>query len=195
MNIRPGTSIPFLSTLFLALVAAAPLGQAGPGPQARPDEAASPAGGLIAAVRDATRRFKDVRVALAEGYQLHFGCVSDDDEGAMGLHLVNGALVNDGILDPARPEILLYEPVPGGGMALTGADYLVIAETWDARNAGPPILMGQLFHLFESPNRFGLPTFYTLHVWAWKSNPRGNFTNWNPEVSCDAFTQDASMTH
>lgn len=33
--------------------------------------------------------------------------------------------------------------------------------------------MGQLFHLFESPNRFGLPAFYTLHVWAWKLNSNG----------------------
>jgi hypothetical protein len=47
--------------------------------------------------------------------------------------------------------------------------------------------MGQAFHLFESPNRFALPAFYTLHVWAWKENPNGTFTNWNPNVSCDAF--------
>ena len=33
-------------------------------------------------------------------------------------------------------------------------------------------MMGQLFHLFEAPNRFGLPAFYTLHVWAWKDNPQ-----------------------
>ena len=39
----------------------------------------------------------------------------------------------------------------------------------------PPQLMGQLFHLFEAPNRFGLPAFYTLHVWAWKENPTGTF--------------------
>ena len=47
--------------------------------------------------------------------------------------------------------------------------------------------MGQLLHLFESPNRFGLPAFYTLHVWAWKHNPNGTFVNWHPNVSCDAF--------
>jgi hypothetical protein len=52
---------------------------------------------------------------------------------------------------------------------------------------GPPELMGQLFHLFESPNRFGLPAFYTLHVWAWKENPNGTFVNWNQNVSCDAY--------
>jgi hypothetical protein len=50
-----------------------------------------------------------------------------------------------------------------------------------------PQLMGQLFHLFDSPNRFGLPAFYTLHVWAWKENPAGTFVNWHTNVSCDAF--------
>ena len=44
--------------------------------------------------------------------------------------------------------------------------------------------MGQLFHYFEAPNRFGLKAFYTLHVWAWKDNPNGAFVNWNPDVSC-----------
>ena len=53
--------------------------------------------------------------------------------------------------------------------------------------------MGQLFHFFESPNRFGLPPFYTLHVWAWKDNPNGTFTNWNPDVSCDAFNPERSL--
>jgi hypothetical protein len=47
--------------------------------------------------------------------------------------------------------------------------------------------MGQLFHLFPSPNRFGLPAFYTLHVWAWKDNPKGAFVNWHPNVSCASF--------
>jgi hypothetical protein len=73
------------------------------------------------------------------------------------------------------------------GWDALGADYLLIADAWNAKHPGPPELMGQFFHLFESPNRFGLPAFYTLHVWAWKDNPNGTFTNWNPDVSCDAF--------
>ena len=68
-----------------------------------------------------------------------------------------------------------------------GADYLVFAKEWDKKKVGPPQLMGQLFHYFESPNRFGLPAFYTLHVWAWKENPNGAFVNWHPNVSCQAF--------
>ena len=63
----------------------------------------------------------------------------------------------------------------------------MLADAWNAKHAGPPQLMGQLFHLFDSPNRFGLPAFYTLHVWAWKENPNGAFVNWNPNVSCEAF--------
>ena len=38
-----------------------------------------------------------------------------------------------------------------------------------------------------APNRFGLPRFYTLHVWAWKENPQGAFVNWHPNVSCDTY--------
>ncbi len=148
---------------------------------------ASNAGALIKTVRDSTERFKDVNVAKLEGYVLQFGCVSGADSGAMGLHYVNGDLVNSGILDATRPQIVIYEPMPDGSLKLIGADYLVIAETWNKTHKEPPELMGQLFHLFDAPNRFGLPPFYTLHVWAWKDNPNGAFVNWHPHVSCDSF--------
>jgi len=145
---------------------------------------------LVQAVRDATDRFRDVRSVAGpgDGYELQFGCVSGGDFGAMGLHYVNGSLVGDGEIDVNKPEIILFEPTPDGGIKITGVDYLVMKADWDAKHSGPPQLMGQLFHLFDSPNRFGLPPFYTLHVWAWKNNPNGTFVNWNPNVSCDAFT-------
>ena len=144
---------------------------------------------LVQAVREATERFKDVAAAENEDYHLLFGCVTDDDKGAMGLHWVNLPLVFDGgELDPTRPEIILYEPLPSGRIRITGADFLVIAKDWDDAHPGnPPQLMGQLFHRFESPNRFGLPAFYTLHVWAWKESPSGTFVNWHDNVSCDGF--------
>ena len=144
-------------------------------------------GALVAKVRESNERFKDVAVAEAEGYALQFGCVSGDDFGAMGLHYVNGDLVNSGVLDPTRPQIVIYEPTPDGGRRLIGVDFLVIADAWNATHSGAPELMGQFFHLFTSPNRFGLPTFYTLHVWAWKENPKGAFVNWHPNVSCTAY--------
>ena len=150
-------------------------------------ENADDASTLLKVVRDATDRFQNVAVAQAAGYALQFGCVTGDESGAMGLHYVNGDLVNSGTLDPTRPQIVIYEPVAGGGLRLIGADFLVLADAWNATHSGPPQLMGQLFHLFPSPNRFGLPAFYTLHVWAWKDNPNGAFVNWHPNVSCQSF--------
>jgi hypothetical protein len=144
---------------------------------------------LVRIVREATERFKDPAVADGEGYKLAFGCVSGPDYGAMGLHFVNMDIVGDPALDPGRPEIVLYEPLPDGRLRLTGADYLVLASAWDALHPGePPEIMGQLLQLFEAPNRFGLPPFYTLHVWAWKENPTGTFVNWHAKVSCDSFS-------
>src|SRR4051794_24084025 len=143
---------------------------------------------LVQVVRDATERFKNVSAAIAEGYHLQFGCVSGSDSGAMGLHYVNGDLVAKGILDPTRPQIIIYEAMPDGSKKLIGADFLVIADSWNATHSGTPELMGQLFHLFDAPNRFGLPAFYTLHVWAWKDNPNGAFVNWHPQVSCESFS-------
>jgi hypothetical protein len=155
---------------------------------AQPQQLTPAQGALLKIVRDNTERFKDVSVAEAEGYSPLFGCVSGPDAGAMGLHFVNMKLVGLGVIDATRPQIVIYEPMPDGHLQLIGADFLVIASDWDKAHPGqPPQLMGQLFHYFESPNRFGLPAFYTLHVWAWKENPNGAFVNWHPNVSCQAF--------
>lgn len=143
---------------------------------------------LVKAVRDATRRFQDPAQAIAEGYLPTFGCVTDTSAGVMGVHFINMSLVMDPQLDIAHPEIVVYEPLGGGRYRLVAADYLVDQATWDAANPGPPELLGQLFHLFPAPNRFRLNAFYTLHVWAWQDNPRGTFANWNPTVSCDAYS-------
>jgi hypothetical protein len=156
---------------------------------AQPQQLTPAQGALLKIVRDNTERFKDVAVAEAEGYSLLFGCVSGPDAGAMGLHYVNLKLVGAGVVDATRPQIVIYEPMPDGHLQLIGADFLLIASDWDKVHPGQgaPQLMGQLYHYFESPNRFGLPAFYTLHVWAWKENPNGAFVNWHPNVSCQAF--------
>ena len=188
MNVKRFATMWTVTALgVLALTNASPVQAQQEHSHAAMAEARGDAGALVKVVRQATERFKDVAVAEAEGYALQFGCVTGSDSGAMGLHYVNGPLVMDGELDPMRPEIILYEPTPSGGVRLIGADYLVLADAWNAKNAGPPQLMGQLFHFFEAPNRFGLPPFYTLHVWAWKESPTGTFVNWHSNVSCDAF--------
>jgi hypothetical protein len=186
------------STIALALMSAGPfpaLAQDGhshmPTSQTNeltPDQKIK-ASALLRKVRESTERFQNVEVAEADGYELQFGCVSGDSAGAMGLHYINGNLINKGAVDVKHPQIVIYEPTTEGHLRLIGADYLVFAEGWDKKHPGvPPELMGQLFHLFDAPNRFGLPAFYSLHVWAWKDNPNGAFVNWHPNVSCEPFT-------
>jgi len=179
-----------IALILLSVCSSSALAQDGHSHTMTPQQTAgqdSQAAALIQAVRQATERFKDVTVAEKEGYALGFGCVSGDDYGAMGLHYINGDILNGGEVDVNRPQIVIYEPQPTGEPRLIGADYLVFAKEWDKKKIGPPQLMGQLFHYFESPNRFGLPAFYTLHVWAWKDNPNGAFVNWHPNVSCKSF--------
>lgn len=139
---------------------------------------------LVQIVREAADPFKDVAEAEAAGYGMFLGCVSGPLEGAMGFHYPNPSLVGDGILDATRPEILVYE-VKNGKHNLVAVEFLVLAEAWDANNDSPPVLEGQLFHYNGSPNRYGLPAFYELHVWAWKNNPNGVFADWNPNVTCE----------
>lgn len=150
------------------------------------------AGTLVGTVRQATAVFGDVAEAHSAGYGLFHGCVAGPQGGAMGVHLVNGDLVGDGQLDAARPEALLYEE-KNGQMRLVAVEFVVIAEAWHAANEAPPVLMGQLFNYVGAPNRYGIPAFYELHVWAWKHNPSGLFADWNPTVSCAEFAGGAGM--
>lgn len=162
---------------------------------AEPVESHTTAGNtLVDEVRRSTSAFQDIAAAQKAGYALFHGCVNGPQSGAMGVHFVNGDLVGDGKVDAAKPEALMYE-MKGGRMQLTGVEYVVIAEAWDKANKTPPMLKGQLFTYNTSPNRYGIPAHYALHVWAWKPNPSGTYADWNPRVSCDGYTgDDAEMS-
>jgi len=139
---------------------------------------------LVQAVREATAQYIDVNNATAVGYGPFLGCVSGPDHGAMGIHYVNGALVGDGEIDASHPEALIYEP-RNGELRLVGVEFIVDAATWLQNHGAPPVLEGQTFLLVTSPNRYNLPPFFELHVWAWRDNPQGSFVDWNNKVTCD----------
>lgn len=132
---------------------------------------------LADAVRAANGRFVDVEVTKAEGYA-PIPCVSGVDGGSMGIHFVSKKAIEDEVIDIARPEAVMYEPQADGTMALVAVEYIT--------TKGPANLGGHLFSFTNAPNRYGLPPFYELHVWAWRHNPTGAFSDMNPEVSCDA---------
>jgi len=180
------------TTLCLITAGTQPL-SAAPGQHDQHDEHAPP--GLIATVRDATDHYRDVRAAMNAGYASLGSCVTGPERGAMGVHFANGELLQDDSVDARKPELLVYEPV-GKRLRLVAVEFIVIAEAWDSSHPDgePPVLMGQHFQFVPAPNRYRLPAFYELHVWAWRDNPFGTFVDWNPTVSCDEFDPDHS-TH
>lgn len=146
-----------------------------------------PASGvLIEEVRAATERYKDINAALADGFVQGTPCVSGPDFGAMGVHFVRPDRINKGTLAADQPSALIYEPMASGAQRLVGVEFIVIAAPWDSAHPGiTPALEGNLLNLVSAPNRFGLPAFYELHVWAWEHNPNGSFADWNTRVICD----------
>ncbi|WP_445682153.1 hypothetical protein [Radicibacter daui] len=133
------------------------------------------AGPFVDRVHTVAGRLGDVHVALAEGYTA-LPCASGMEGGSMGIHYVNQAYLADDTLDLSRPEAVMYEPQPDGSLQLVGAEYITFK--------GPANLGGHLFNFVTAPNRYGLDPYYELHVWAWRTNPRGPFADMNPDVSC-----------
>lgn len=147
---------------------------------------------IVSMVREATAQYRDVEAAMAAGY-VAGPCVSGPNGGAMGIHYANFDLVLDPALDVTRPEVLVYEPLPGGRLRLVGVEFLALDDGDPA--TGSPVLEGHLLNYAGAPNRYGLPAAHQLHVWAWKRNPSGTFADWNPNVSCDAFDGAGAMPH
>ena len=151
---------------------------------------------LVEIVRNATEQYQDV--ANATGYAPVLGCVSGPDHGAMGIHYVNTSLINgetllsNGQVDATKPQALIYEPQSNGELKLVGVEFIILASALPP-NAAPEV-EGHLMQYIDgpstlrpkaTPNRYGLPAFFELHVWAWQDNPQGSFVDWNNHVTCD----------
>jgi hypothetical protein len=160
----------------------------------------------LAAVRAATAAFHDVERAIEAGYATPIGGHCDEiSSGAMGVHSGNPSLVQNQALDPERPEVLRYLPQDGGGVRLTGVEYVQpvllrnpntgVVAPWLPQTPWPanyvvvtptPQLFGQTFQGPMPGHVPGMPWHWDLHVWVWANNPSGMFAQWNPALSCPA---------
>jgi len=141
---------------------------------------------LVEKVRTATRRYLDINAALAEGWVQATPCVSSPTSGAMGVHFIKPERLHDGELKADEPEMLIYEPLPDAKFRLVGVEYVVLASEWFAKHAAgvAQSVDGHLANFVSDPNRYALPAFYEMHVWAWEDNPAGSFADFNARVSC-----------
>jgi hypothetical protein len=172
-NMKKLSRLTMLLAGLLALTTFAPAQQKTQ-PQGQRDQSK-----LVEIVRGATQQYQDVSNAV--GYSPALGCVSGSDHGAMGIHYVNGSLLN-GPIDPTHPQALIYEPQSNGELKLVGVEFIILASALPP-NAAPQV-EGHLMLFVDGPNRYGLPPFFELHVWAWRDNPQGPFVDWNDHVSC-----------
>lgn len=143
----------------------------------------------VRALRHATKAFHNLNSAQKAGYGFFtdakgIACIDMPGMGGMGVHFVNGAFVGDATVHLRKPEAMVYRVDKSGMLRLSAVEYVVLASAWDAANSSPPKLFGHTFLLTRAPNRYGLPDYYSLHVWVWKHNPAGMFAPYNPKVTC-----------
>lgn len=144
----------------------------------------------IAALRQATKSYQNLQRAEDAGYELFtdakgIACIDMPDMGGMGVHFVKSALVGDPSERIRHPEAMVYRIDKNGVLRLAAVEYVVLAKAWRAEHPHTaPKLFGHPFMFTKAGNRYGLPAYYSLHVWAWYHNPAGTFAPFNPRVTC-----------
>ena len=170
----------------------------------------------LAAVRRATERFQDVKVALAEGYIRDPFDLCETAEmmgrpaalGAMGIHYFRPDLL--GVTGPPnprvtgtgthtdflKPAILIYEPQQDSSLRLVAVENLVFARAWAAAgHRNPPSFQGVPYdNMKDDPatpidEAHMFDPHYDRHVWLYRENPNGMFAQFNPKVSCASHTK------
>ena len=129
----------------------------------------------LATMRAATAKYHDVQNALNDGFVPRLECGAEPEGAGMGALYVNADRVRDGKIDPALPDVLIYENTPDGPR-LVAVELIMPYALWT--NADPPTFFGTPFMREDEPRSFG------LHVWLWLNNPNGMFAESNPGVTC-----------
>src|SRR5262245_27278298 len=185
-----------LKATFVAVVFSGALTAAG---TASASERTTPGPGepTLREVRQATERFQDVNVALAEGYiRDPFNMCDTADMmgrpasfGAMGIHYFRPDLLGitappsprvNGVgthTDFRQPSILIYEPQADGSMQLVAVENLVFAAAWKAAgNAEPPVFHGVPYDsMIDDPTTkideaHMFEPHFDRHVWIYREN-------------------------
>jgi hypothetical protein len=162
-------------------------------------------------IRAATEKYKDVNIALAEGFipDPSGHCVSAAAEGLpaewgdMGIHYLNPERLQITAAEPrvngnsthtdfTRPAILLYEPQENGSLVLIGIENLVWIEAWEAAgNTEKPVFMGREWDMMaddpatSGDEAHGFMPHYDQHVWLYRENPTGLLNPFNPAATCE----------
>jgi hypothetical protein len=179
------------------------------------EPAPGPGEPTLAQVKQLTEKYKDVKVALAEGYVRDPFDLCDTADmvgkpkelGVMGVHYFRPDLVGvtappnprvdgDGMyMDFRQPSILIYEPQADGSMQLVAVENLVWEKTWkDAGKTEPPTFHGLPYEFMaddpatpaDEGHKFA--PHYDKHLWIYRDNPNGVYAPFNPAATCEHHT-------
>jgi hypothetical protein len=164
-------------------------------------------------VKSMAEKYRDVSVAKAEGYTTDNKCTTaamlgfPAGMGGMGLHYVrrdllglppkpappgSGRVRGTGTYtDFRKPAMLVYEPQADGSLELVAVENLVFASAWQAAGKkGPPTFRGEPYVLLadkpqtQVDEAHGWEPHYELHLWLFRDNPNGMYSEFNPRVTC-----------
>ena len=160
----------------------------------------------LVTTRAALEKYNDPLVAVRDGYFSTVACIdfphggSDGPvtykPGAMGVHFLNTSNIGPQ-LDPAKPQVLIYEPV-AGKLKLVAAEWFMPVQVAGGK---APSIFGQTLYGPMYGHEPIMPKelkHYDLHVWLWKDNPQGVFESTNAAVKCDPklpYTHAEGMQH
>lgn len=132
--------------------------------------------------RDTLSSYADVARAVEDGYQLSVPYLYTDG-GVQGMPLVN---FDGPVLEPERPNMLLYDLREDGTFDLLAAKWYVSTEEADE----PPSMFGRGFDgPFEGRALF-VPEHYGLTAWLFEENPDGLFAEAHPGVEPPPYLAD-----
>jgi hypothetical protein len=130
---------------------------------------------LAATLRRVTARYHNIAVAKHDHFVLLHDCETRLNDEPVGTVYVNLDRLTDGVINPEKPDALIYEPSPKG-LKLVGVEFAIPFSLWTQPN--PPQLLGTTF---QREDEFGV---FALHAWVWRRNPNGMFAETNPRVTC-----------
>ena len=125
----------------------------------------------LEAARAATRKYRDINVAIADGF-----VPSSPDVPGEGIHYANPTRQLDCNFHPARPAILLYALLPGQTQHQLVALEYAIPYACMAQSGPPPKGFAGSLDVWHNDEP---PPFWTLDAWLFLKNPDGVFAQGN----------------
>jgi len=131
----------------------------------------------VAPVRALAARYHDFQASQDAGYTVRVtDCVENPPTGAMGIHFLNPAYVDD-VVSPLTPEIVFYEPQKDGRLRFVGVEYIIPYSFVPETDPAPTLFGEPLLHNAGDQ-------LWMMHLWIGRHNPDGLLATWNPNVSC-----------